>query len=125
MLKNMSNVFRDVDTFMVAAGQTTKEDNTEQALLYRRLINEEYHEFIDAVSKNDDVETIDACFDTIWVIIGYMKSRGWDCTGAWDEGALSNLKKIDRATKTVLKREDGKVLKPADWKKPDFTKFAK
>jgi predicted HAD superfamily Cof-like phosphohydrolase len=121
----MSDVFRDVETFMVAAGQTTKQDNEEQSMLYRRLINEEYHEFIDAVSKNDDVETIDACFDTMWVIIGYMKSRGWDCTGAWDEGALSNLKKIDKETKTVLKRADGKVLKPADWKKPDFTKFAK
>ena len=121
----MSDVFRDVETFMIAAGQTTKENNEEQSMLYRRLINEEYHEFIDAVSKNDDVETIDACFDTMWVIIGYMKSRGWDCTGAWDEGSLSNLKKIDKETKTVLKRADGKVLKPADWKKPDFTKFAK
>ena len=47
----MSDVFRDVETFMVAAGQTTKEDNVEQSLLYRRLINEEYHEFIDAVSN--------------------------------------------------------------------------
>ena len=121
----MSDVFRDVETFMVAAGQTTKKDNEEQALLYRRLINEEYNEFITAVVQNDDVETIDACFDTIWVIIGYMKSRGWDCSAAWDEGALSNLRKIDKATKTVLKRADGKVLKPEGWQPPDFSKFAK
>ena len=121
----MSDVFRDVETFMVAAGQTTNIDNEEQSMLYRRLINEEYNEFITAVVQNDDVETIDACFDTIWVIIGYMKSRGWDCTGAWNEGALSNLRKIDKATKTVLKRADGKVLKPEGWQPPDFSKFAK
>jgi predicted HAD superfamily Cof-like phosphohydrolase len=54
-----------------------------------------------------------------------MKSRGWDTKGVWDEGSLSNLKKIDSKTKTVIKREDGKVLKPEGWKKPDFTKFAK
>ena len=121
----MTSVFKDVETFMTAAGQTTDTDNDEQALLYRRLINEEYHEFIDAVQVNDDVEIIDACFDTMWVIIGYMKSRGWDTKGIWDEGALSNLKKIDSKTRTVIKRDDGKVLKPEGWKKPNFTKFAK
>jgi predicted HAD superfamily Cof-like phosphohydrolase len=52
-----------------------------------------------------------------------MVSRGWNCDQVWDEGALSNLKKIDRETGKVLKREDGKVLKPEGWKPPDFSKF--
>ena len=121
----MTKVFTDVQVFMSAAGQTINENNDEQALLYRRLINEEYNEFISAVQKGDDVETVDACFDTIWVIVGYMLSRGWDCDGIWDEGALSNLKKIDKVTRKVIKREDGKVLKPEGWKKPDFSKFVK
>ena len=59
----------------------------------------------------------------MWVIIGYMKSRGWDCEGAWDEGARSNLAKIDEVTGKVIKRADGKVLKPEGWQKPDFSKF--
>jgi predicted HAD superfamily Cof-like phosphohydrolase len=121
----MSKVFTDVHVFMNAAGQTTTEDNADQAMLYRRLINEEYNEFISAVQRGDDVETVDACFDTMWVIVGYMLSRGWDCNGVWDEGALSNLRKIDIETKKVIKREDGKVLKPEGWKKPDFSKFIK
>lgn len=121
----MTKVFTDVQVFMNAAGQTTTTDNEEQSILYRRLINEEYNEFIDAVQKGDDVETADACFDTIWVIVGYMLSRGWNCDGIWDEGSLSNLKKIDRESGKVLKREDGKVLKPEGWKKPDFTRFVK
>jgi predicted HAD superfamily Cof-like phosphohydrolase len=119
----MTKVFRDVQVFMSAAGQTISQKNPEQAVLYRKLIDEEYEEFCEARINEDDVETIDACFDMIWVIVGYMVSRGWDCDRLWDEGALSNLKKIDRATGKVIKREDGKVLKPEGWKPPDFSKF--
>ena len=119
----MTKVFTDVQVFMHAAGQTTNEDNPEQAKLYHKLINEEFHEFVDARLKNDDIETIDACFDTIWVIVGYMLSRGWNCSAIWDEGAISNLNKIDNVTQKVLKRDDGKVLKPEGWKPPDFSKF--
>jgi len=86
---------------------------------------EEYSEFIEADLQNDDVERLDACFDMIWVIVGYMKSRGWDCESAWDEGAKSNLSKIDPTTGLVRRREDGKILKPEGWKPPDFTKFVK
>ena len=119
----MTKVFRDVQVFMSAAGQTISQKNSEQAVLYRKLIDEEYEEFCEARINEDDVETIDACFDMIWVIVGYMVSRGWDCDRLWDEGALSNLKKIDRTTGKVIKREDGKVLKPEGWQPPDFSKF--
>lgn len=109
---------------MNAAGQTTTENNPSQAALYHNLIVEEYSEYIAARNAQDDTEIIDACFDMIWVIVGYMQSRGWNCDGIWDEGALSNLKKIDKTTRKVLKREDGKVLKPEGWQPPNFSKFA-
>ena len=121
----MSKVFSDVQVFMIAAEQTVSRNNDEQALLYHGLITEEYNEFCAARLENDDKETIDACFDMIWVIVGYMYSRGWDCERIWDEGALSNLKKIDTKTRKVIKREDGKVLKPEGWQPPDFSKFVK
>jgi predicted HAD superfamily Cof-like phosphohydrolase len=121
----MSKVFTDVQVFMSAAGQTTTEKNIEQSSLYHRLICEEYNEYIQAKNANDEVEEIDACFDMIWVIVGYMLSRGWDCEKIWDEGALSNLRKIDKETRKVLKREDGKVLKPEGWQPPNFTKFVR
>jgi len=120
----MSKTFTDVQMFMLASGQTVNTNNEEQAQLYHRLINEEYNEFIIARNQKDDVETLDACFDMMWVIIGYMLSKGYDVEGAWDEGAKSNLAKIDTLTGKVTKREDGKVLKPEGWKKPDFRKFA-
>jgi predicted HAD superfamily Cof-like phosphohydrolase len=121
----MSKVFRDVAVFMSAAGQEVNKENYIQSSLYHNLIAEEYSEFIQARSKNDDVETIDACFDIIWVIVGYMISRGWDCNAIWDEGSLSNLNKIDKKTGSVIKREDGKVLKPEGWQPPNFSKFVK
>ena len=119
----MTKVFRDVQVFMSAAGQTIAQNNPEQSALYHNLIVEEYSEYIAARNAKDDVEIMDACFDMIWVIVGYMQSRGWDCDRLWDEGALSNLNKIDKLTGKVLKREDGKVMKPEGWQPPDFSKF--
>jgi predicted HAD superfamily Cof-like phosphohydrolase len=125
----MSKVFTDVAVFLKAVGQeipsTPQQTVSDQAQLYKKLIKEEYEEFWEAEAVSDDVEEIDACFDMMWVIIGYMKSRGWDCENIWDEGAKSNLSKIDPVSGKVIRREDGKILKPEGWKPPDFTKFAK
>ncbi len=121
----MTKVFTDVQVFMTAAGQTASEVNIPQSSLYHNLICEEFNEYIQAKNANDEVEEIDACFDMIWVIVGYMLSRGWNCDRIWDEGALSNLKKIDKETRKVLKREDGKVLKPEGWQPPNFSKFVR
>ena len=125
----MSKVFTDVSVFLAAVGQEVpsapQQTVSDQAELYKKLIKEEVEEFWEAEAASDDVEQIDACFDMMWVIIGYMKSRGWDCESIWDEGAKSNLSKIDPVTGLVRRREDGKILKPEGWKPPDFTRFTK
>jgi predicted HAD superfamily Cof-like phosphohydrolase len=125
----MSKVFTDVSVFLSAVGQeiptVPQQMVSDQAELYKKLIKEEVEEFWEAEAASDDVEQIDACFDMIWVIVGYMKSRGWDCENIWDEGAKSNLSKIDPLTGLVRRREDGKILKPEGWKPPDFTKFVR
>jgi predicted HAD superfamily Cof-like phosphohydrolase len=124
----MSKVFGDVAKFMDAVGQNVErtpiKEESNISKLYKNLIKEEYEEFLEADAVNDDVERLDACFDLMWVIIGYMHSRGWDCVKAWDEGALSNLIKIDEKTGKVIRREaDGKILKPEGWKPPNFEQF--
>lgn len=111
-----------VDTFIDACDQKPNEDNQ---ILYLRLIYEEFQEFVDAVNENDDVEQLDACMDIIWVILGYCNMKQFDVDGAWKEVAVSNLNKIDKETGKVLKREDGKVLKPEGWQPPDFGKYIK
>jgi predicted HAD superfamily Cof-like phosphohydrolase len=124
----MSKVFADVHVFMHSAGQDVPPFNanrSDQSDLYMKLIQEEYTELMDAEAVSDDAEICDACFDLMWVLVGYMKSRGWDCEEIWDEGAQSNLSKIDPVTLRVKRREDGKILKPEGWKPPNFAKFVK
>jgi len=109
----MSKVFADVHVFMHSAGQDVPPFNanrSDQSDLYMKLIQEEYTELMDAEAVSDDAEICDACFDLMWVIVGYMKSRGWDCENIWDEGAKSNLSKIDSATGKVKKREEARRL---------------
>ena len=121
------NPFKDVETFLNAVGQNPppfNADESDQSRLYKKLIDEEYEEFIEAWEANDDTEKLDACFDMIWVIVGYARSRGWDLDAAWVEGAKSNLSKIDPTTGLVRRRpEDGKILKPEGWQEPNFKQF--
>ena len=126
---NMSKVFTDVAVFLKACGQNypSKPDPnvSDLAELYKKLIKEEFDEFWEAEAVSDDAEQLDACFDMMWVIVGYMYARGWHPSLAWDEGAKSNLAKIDKETGQVIRREDGKILKPEGWQPPDFKKFVR
>lgn len=121
-------VFKDVEKFLNAVGQNPPPFNaheSDQSRLYAKLIAEEYAEFCEAVIDNNDAEKADACFDMIWVIVGYMRSRGWDCEQIWEHGAGTNLAKIDPTTGLVRRREDGKILKPDGWQEPNFAQFVK
>lgn len=111
----------DVKEFMIAAHQTVYINNHDQSKLYETLIAEELDELTESIEKNDAIESLDACMDLIWVIIGYCYSRGFNVDEAWAEVARSNLSKIDEGTKRVLKREDGKVIKPEGWTPPDLS----
>ena len=59
----------------------------------------------------------------IWVILGYCKMKGFNVEGAWAEVTRSNLDKINLHTGKVIKREDGKVLKPEGWTPPQLEQF--
>ena len=113
-------MYTDVAVFISACEQEKTESN---ASLYRNLIVEEFNEFIQAHNKNDEVEKLDACMDMIWVILGFCIMKGYDVQGAWDEVARSNLSKIDKATGKVIKRVDGKVLKPEGWTPPQLKSY--
>lgn len=118
-----NNPFEAVKQFMVACDQPIDGSNEAQHDLYKRLVEEEIQEFDDGITNKDDVETIDGIADSIWVLIGYAHSKGWDIEGAFNEVTRSNMSKIDAETGKVLKREDGKVQKPASYSPPDLTSF--
>ena len=121
-LKEVPNMFGDVSKFIEACDQEKSEQG---AILYNRLINEEHQEYTDAYMQFDDVATLDACMDMIWVILGFCYMKGYDVSGAWHEVARSNLSKINSETGKVIKREDGKVLKPEGWTPPSLEQFTK
>jgi predicted HAD superfamily Cof-like phosphohydrolase len=115
-------MYNDVVKFIEACEQEKTEDNQ---WLYSNLIQEEYDEFINAIHSEDDIEQLDACMDMIWVILGFCYMKGYNVKGAWDEVARSNLSKINPETGKVIKRQDGKVLKPDGWTPPQLEQFTK
>lgn len=112
--------FEEQAFFMQACGQTTREVNHMQADMYRDLIDEEREEFLAALVEEDEVEQFDAVLDQIVVLIGYGLSRGWPMNEGWAEVVRSNMAKIDPKTGVVLRRADGKILKPEGWTPPDL-----
>jgi predicted HAD superfamily Cof-like phosphohydrolase len=97
--------------------------NDEQFKMYANLITEEYDELRVAIANKDAVETLDALVDILVVTIGAINSMGADAEGAWREVMATNFNKIDRRTAKVLRREDGKVLKPEGWTPPELAPF--
>lgn len=115
-------MYNDVVKFIEACDQDISEIN---AMLYKTLIEEEFKEFVEAIQNKDEVEQLDACMDMIWVILGFCYMKKFNVNGAWQEVSRSNLDKIDSTTGKVIKREDGKILKPANWKPPQLEQYVK
>lgn len=123
MRQQPQSVFHDQAYFMRACGQTTTEINMKQSDMYLELIKEEGEELAVALAECDVVEELDAIIDLLVVIIGYGLSRGFPMVEAWDEVLRSNIAKIDPVAGTVLRRADGKILKPAGWTAPDIQRI--
>jgi predicted HAD superfamily Cof-like phosphohydrolase len=119
----MTNPFRDQEKFMRACDQTVESLNQDQFNMYLKLIEEETRELAVAIDNNDKVESLDALIDMLVVTIGAIHSMGADAEGAWKEVMRTNFAKIDKKTGKVIKREDGKVLKPDGWTPPNLKEF--
>jgi len=119
------NPFRDQEKFMQACDQSVDQFNEKQYIMYVKLISEEHQELLEATLSDDRVEQLDALIDILVVTIGAIHSIGADGEGAWNEVMRTNFAKIDKDTGKVRKREDGKVLKPVDWKSPKLAQFIK
>lgn len=107
----------DVREFMEGCGQTA--DDWEQATLYRRLINEEYNELLEAFQDKNLVEIADACADLKWVIEGLEHSLRLPQQAIWDEVNRSNRSKFQNG-KLIKDEVTGKVLKPDTYSPPDI-----
>lgn len=117
------SIFKDQEKFMVAGDQTVDTYNESQYNMYLNLIKEEVQELQEAVDQDDKVEQLDAILDIMVVVTGALHSLGVDAEGAWNEVMRSNMSKVDPTTGKVIKREDGKILKPDTYSAPELKPF--
>ena len=110
----MTNIFSDQRSFMHLAGQSTEYRNLDQARLYLRLTEEEFHELKEAVELSDGVNAIKEACDILVVTTGFLHSLGIDVEKAWSIVHQGNMDKV--TGESVEKRADGKVIKSPEWK---------
>ena len=120
------SVFEDQKKFMRAGDQIVDQFDKSQFNMYVDLIHEEFNEELkEAIVNNDRVEMFDALLDILVVTIGAMHSLGVDAEGGWNEVIRSNMSKVDSATGKVIKRDDGKILKPDTYSPPNLIPFVR
>jgi predicted HAD superfamily Cof-like phosphohydrolase len=83
------------------------------------VMEEEWLELLKAIDDNDLVEIADACADLVWTVLLYAKGHDIPFDGVWAEVLRSNNAKIG-PDGHVLRRADGKILKPEGWTAPDI-----
>ena len=62
-------------------------------------------------------------YNIITLCMEYCQVMNWNFYDAYMEVTRSNMSKVDPNTGKVIKRADGKVLKPESYSPPDLTKF--
>ena len=119
--------FTDVRDFHQAFGQRIGEKpefpSKEERDLRKKLLAEEYSEYIVAEYKNDLVEVVDALADIIYIACGTAVSYGIPLDDIFAEVHRSNMAKL--VDGKVILREDGKIKKPEGWTPPDVERILK
>ena len=113
----------DVEIFMKIGSQPTKKVpslESDEALLYMKLISEEYEETLEAFKQGDLVEVAEGLTDLVWVIMGMCNSCGIDFDSVWQEVKASNMSKFPNGK--AIKNEHGKIMKPDSYFKPNIEK---
>lgn len=86
--------------------------------LGRKLCRSTNPKLIELIRK-DMALMLDACADAIYVIVGTAVEFGLPLDAVWMIVQAANMSKVDSVTGKVIRREDGKVLKPEGWESPD------
>ena len=121
------SMFTDVKNFHVAFEQRVGEKpglpSKEERELRKKLLAEEYTEYVVAEYQNDLVEIADALADIIYIACGTAVSYGIPLDVIFEEVHASNMAKL--VDGKVLRRSDGKIQKPEGWAPPDIEKILK
>ena len=88
-----------------------------------KLLREEVEEYAEAARAGDLVEVLDALADIGYILAGTILNHGMQniYDDAFNEVHRSNMAKL--VDGKVLRREDGKVMKPEGWTPPQLAQF--
>ena len=82
------------------------------------LICEEFEEWVGEMQKNVSLEEeLKELADLTYVIYGYANAMGWDMDEALSRLHANNMGRMKQDDGTILRREDGKVLKNKNFPK--------
>lgn len=127
-----TDIFKSVEKMMVAFGQLEGVGSYLQKAsipdpkvedLRLELIREEVSELYGAVAEGDMVEIADALGDITVVVFGMALAYKIDLPSVLGEIQRSNMSKVDEKTGKVIRREDGKVLKPETYSPPNVEAY--
>jgi len=87
-------------------------------VLYFNLITEEYQEWL--LDPQNEVEELKELADLVYVIYGYANSKGYDLDEALRRVHANNLGRCIQPDGSILRREDGKIIKNKDYPKVEL-----
>ena len=85
---------------------------------------EENEEYLEAANNNDLVEVADALGDMLYILCGTILTHGMQhiIEDVFSEIQDSNMSKLGLDGKPIY-RDDGKVMKGPNYRRPDLKKF--
>lgn len=94
--------------------------------LKHKILMEELDEYLFANNHDNVVEIADAITDILYIALGLVTKHGLEdvIEDLFSEVHASNMSKLGEDGKPIY-REDGKVLKGANYFKPDIAKHLK
>jgi predicted HAD superfamily Cof-like phosphohydrolase len=106
-------------TYKQNVGTSPSFPNQHERDLRVRLLEEEWKEYLEAEQTDDYVEVCDAMADMLYIIYGTCVSYGIPINEIFQHVHDSNMSKLDENGQPIF-REDGKVLKGANFWRPDI-----
>ena len=125
----MQNQLKSVKIFHEAFGikisnKPTLELSKDILKLRHSLMVEENNEYLKAVEERNLIEVADALGDMLYILCGTILTHGFQnlIEDIFDEIQSSNMSKLGNDGKPIY-RNDGKVLKGPNYKKPNIKKI--
>lgn len=115
-MTNYQKVHEFHEKFDALIGNKPSFPNEEIVELRKSLIEEELKEFYESIDNNDIVNAAKELADIIYVVQGTAISFGINLDKVFDLVHQNNMSKL-QPDGTVKRREDGKVIKPDNFKK--------